>query len=94
MRTEYKNLMILDSKWYWTRTINHLDICAWAVIVYDIIMKKFKAYIWVWTIWDEELDIEEIIDWWTKLNVYEALWIFGNIEYNEQRLIDEENFTM
>lgn len=89
-----KNIIVLDTKWYGSKVTLDNDIAqAWAVLVYDVTIKKFKAFLWVWIYGDEEIDTEDIIDRWNKLTWYEALGIFGNVEYNEQRLIDWENFS-
>ena len=75
--------MIIDYKWYWSKriwSIEEYDIISWAVLYFS--WNNFYAFIWVWTSWDEDKDIEEIRAWWNKISKQEALGIFWNVEYN------------
>lgn len=75
-------IKIIDAKRYWSSTIQVLwkrvEFISWAVLIWNWI--NFKAYIWIWTSWDETKDEEEVVNWWNSLPLKAAEWIFWDVK--------------
>lgn len=94
-------MTLIDYRWYWSKLVSsayknasgwisfkNITAISWAVLIWN--WYNFRAFIWIWTSWDEDMDLQEIAAMWNSISKSEAVWIFGDVAID----IDKKKYTI